>query len=54
MAAANLTRCVANQVDKLAWSVAPADWRVALCLDGPVTKFHAKYMYQSNEQLVSG
>ena len=50
--AINIDDCVAKQVEDLAWSTAPADWRIGLCYNRKtVTKYHAQYMYQSNEQL---
>jgi len=48
----NVSKCVDEQVANLGWSMAPADWRMGLCLNKyNVKKSNEKYMYQGNEQL---
>ena len=48
----NVSKCVDEQVNNLGWSMAPADWRMGLCLNKyNVKKSNEKYMYQGNEQL---
>jgi hypothetical protein len=54
VAKVNWTWCINQQQEDLAWSTAPADWRVALCLRlHKIKKVNQKYMYQSNELLQS-